>query len=276
MDEPDDWLSVVTVVKDDLEGFQRTLASLRAQDLDGVKFIVIDSSSDALEIQQELQAAGVHAEHEWTRPQGIYNAMNLGLELARGRFIYFANAGDEFKSPETLGSVRSVIDRPETYWGFGPVEIVESSGLIVVTPSWDYQAEQKSGFSKGHFPPHQGTFVRTTTLKEVGGFDADYSIVADYAAFLRLSLLSDPVMIPFPIARFYEGGTSTQRWKESFRQFHKARKRILKPVGRVALKERVNTVSQYTMVFITREIRPHLTFRYRSRNSPNSRQETSS
>ena len=44
------WLSIVTVVKDDSEGFSRTARSLHGQNLDGVEWIVIDSSVDPSKI----------------------------------------------------------------------------------------------------------------------------------------------------------------------------------------------------------------------------------
>jgi hypothetical protein len=43
---PTPWLSVITVVKDDAEGFARTAASLSQQNLEGVEYIVVDSSTD--------------------------------------------------------------------------------------------------------------------------------------------------------------------------------------------------------------------------------------
>ena len=39
------WLSVITVVKDAPQDFAQTIASIAAQDLTGVKYLVIDSST---------------------------------------------------------------------------------------------------------------------------------------------------------------------------------------------------------------------------------------
>lgn len=244
------WLSVITVVRDDVEGFRRTLASLSAQDLEGVEFVVIDGSSDPAGIPQAL--GSVHARYQWVAPSGIYPAMNAGLEAASGEFIYFANAGDTFASDLVLARVRPLLAGQS--WGFGPVEIVEQSGRTVVTPRWDYSRERAALFSRGHFPAHQGTFVRRELLLAVGGFDTSYAIAADYAMALKLSTIAEPVEIDVVIAQFHEGGTSTQRWQESFREFHRARREILAPTGLDAARERWHTGTHFGAVWLGRNV----------------------
>ena len=256
------WLSIVTVVKDDPDGFARTCASLADQDLSDVEWIVIDGSSDRKGIPSMLargDSPSVVYRHE--APRGIYPAMNSALGLATGRTIYFLNAGDSLASPTTLARARDGLG--DAVWGFGPVEIEDVSGSVVVTPPWSYESERRRGFSRGLFPPHQGTFTRTSELRGIGGFDTSYRIAADYAAALRLSLLATPVELPFVIARFREGGTSTTRWQESFREFHRARCEILQPSGTAALRERWETARHFALVYAHREVRPRLSWRAR-------------
>lgn len=254
------WLSVVTVVKDDVDGFSRSLASLREQDVDGVEWVVIDGSSDSRAIPGVLAKDGApSAVYRHEVPRGIYPAMNVALEISSGAFSYFLNAGDTLASATVLAQVREHFCGTDV-WGFGPVEIEEATGSVVVTPPWDFQAEKRAGFSRGLFPPHQGTFVRTSVLREIGGFDPAYRIAADYACALRLSLLADPVELPFVIARFREGGTSTLRWQASFREFHRARMQILRPSGAAALRERWESMRHFGLVYAHREVRPRLSW----------------
>jgi glycosyltransferase involved in cell wall biosynthesis len=265
------WLTVITVVKDATADFTLTANSLAAQDLTGVEYLVIDSSTDREAVPgvlrgiESLSVAAVH----WVEPAGIYAAMNAGLTLANGDYCYFANAGDVLFSDDTLARVRASLtgagfgagagagagaDAPASTWAFGPVEILSQDGTRVITPSWDYAHEKRTCFSSGHFPCHQGTFASTSALRSFGGFDTSYSIVADYVAFLRLSQVSDPIELDFVIATFAEGGISTTRWQESFRQFHAARVSILRPSGAMAIRERWNTASQYAKVFVVRNV----------------------
>lgn len=256
------WLSVVTVVKDDLPGFTRSKDSLAAQDCAGVEWVVVDGSAESTGVPSSLADSSLPVTYRHEPPRGIYPAMNSALEAATGDFVYFLNAGDTLASNTVLAQVKEFLGADEA-WGFGPVEIEEASGATVVTPPWDYAAERRHGFSRGLFPPHQGTFVRTEELRRVGGFDTSYRIAADYAAFLRLSQRADPTELPLVIARFREGGMSTSRWQESFREFHRARRQILQPSGLAALRERWETARHFGLVFAHREIRPRLSWQRR-------------
>jgi hypothetical protein len=98
-------------------------------------------------------------------------------------------------------------------------------------------------------------FVKREILIGQGGFDNTYSIVADYASFLKLTMLADPLYLEFVVATFTEGGVSTTKWQESFHQFHRARKEILEPRGTAALREQFESTRRFAMVFLHREIR---------------------
>ncbi len=120
---------------------------------------------------------------------------------------------------------------------------------------WDYQSEKRALFARGLFPPHQATIVSTESLRSVSGFNTEYSIAADYAAALALSQVADPVMTDRVIATFVEGGVSTTRWKESFREFHRARREIFEPKGFQSLGEHLNYWRHFTTVTFVRRLR---------------------
>ena len=130
------------------------------------------------------------------------------------------------------------LENRNSTWVFGPVEITDQvSKNSITTPQWDYQKEKKNFFARGLFPPHQGTITSTQLLRDLGGFDTQYSISADYA-----------------LANFVTGGVSTHKWRESFRQFHEARTEILKPQGLGAMYEQFWTRWHLTKVWTYREL----------------------
>jgi glycosyltransferase involved in cell wall biosynthesis len=250
-DQP--WLSIITVVKDAPVDFARTLESLRTQNLVGVQYLVIDSSADSALIPTTLEQSGISFSYQWCEPAGIYAAMNIGLNQATGTYVYFLNAGDELL-PEVLSQVLAASTECTTPWLIGQVEVESITGARVTTPEWNFAAEKNALFARGIFAPHQGTFARTDALRTAGGFNENFRIAADYAAFLKLTLLSTPVMLPLTIARFYEGGLSTQKWQDSFKEFHQARISILAPQGMQAVAERFYTARQFMAVGLYRGI----------------------
>ena len=250
------WLSIVTVVKDDIEGFQRSIDSLSQQSLAGVELVLVDSSASALEIPAFLSDYLItDYQSEWVEPKGIYSAMNRGLELARGDYIYYLNAGDSFFDQSVIGDLGALVAESSPAWIIGRVQILEQTGASVTSAVWDYETEKKALFARGLFPPHQGTVVKTEALRSVGGFDERFAIAADYAAALSLSQVHDPLITERVIATFFEGGISTTNWQDSFREFHFARQEVFAPRGLAALEERFRYWRHFLSVWLVRKVR---------------------
>jgi glycosyltransferase involved in cell wall biosynthesis len=250
------WLTIVTVVKDDQAGLERSARSLSVQNRAGVEYLVIDSSADASSSAGVLEESGISSSSiQWCEPRGIYSAMNFGLELARGKYVYFLNAGETFRDSTVLEDLNRIVLLKAPAWIVGRVQILEQSGDCVTSAPWDYKAEKKALFARGLFPPHQGTIVRTATLRSVGGFNQQFTIAADYAAALSLSRVDDPFMTNQVIATFFEGGISTTRWQDSFREFHQARVEVFAPRGLAALCERIRYWRHFSSVWLVRKMR---------------------
>ena len=235
-------LTIVTVVKDDHAGLDRTLASIASQEdvnPGDVEVVVIDGPSPPLEVvSPEATAATVHHEP----PKGIYAAMNSGLEWARGTYVYFLNAGDTFVKSTVLEHLVRALRSSPAQWAYGAVEFLDPHGKHLDEPQWSYEDERHRLFARGVFPAHQGTVARAQALRQLGGFDETYLVAADYKMMLALSLVGTPAILPWPIASFTQGGTSTTQWNTALREFHRARVEIFHPQGRTRLLEWIDTV----------------------------------
>jgi glycosyltransferase involved in cell wall biosynthesis len=240
------WLTVVTVVKDDPEGFAITASSLRRQDTRGVEWVVIDSSGHALTLTATVQqdSAPSHR-YQWVPPQGVYPAMNTGLAAASGTYIHFLNAGDRFHDDEILTRLRDVVQEGDPLWLYGQAAFIGTDGKATLPAPFDYARERAHGFSHGRFPPHQATVVRTEALRSLGGFDTTYRIAADYKVMLALAKLGDPREVADVIADFEVGGLSSTRWSASVAEFHRARREVLNLAGTNNLRERAATARQW-------------------------------
>jgi len=84
--------------------------------------------------------------------------------------------------------------------------------------------------------------IRTSILREIGGFDEQYQVAADYAVALRISQLARPVELQETIALFAPAGLSQTKCLLSVREFHCARLSILKPRGWQRFIEGVHTL----------------------------------
>ena len=238
------WLSIITPIKDGPSDLALTWDSLQTQDLAGVEWVVIDSSLDGDHARGFLDGVvGVPVTYRWQEPRGIFTAMNHGITEATGQYVYFLNAGDTLVDAESLAFLRTEL-AAHNYpaWAYADVEMTDDQGRAHVPADWDHSAERSRSFARGHFPCHQGTVVRSTVIRSLGGFDTSYAIGGDYDLFLRLDRLYPPVQLPFTLARFAPGGASSQGWFQGLREFHRARRRQLRPTGWRAVAERIDTI----------------------------------
>ena len=233
------WLSIITVVRNDAVGLERTLSSLESDLGAGVEWVVVDGSDDPAVVPRIVGDRGLV---KWSRPSGIYPAMNEGLNLASGEFVLFLNAGDALTSATVLADIERRVFGSGARWGFGRIEIIEATGARVVTPEWDYAREAQHMFARGFFTPHQATFARREDLARLGGFDETYRIAADYKVFLQLSQLSAPAELKAVVSDFPLGGASSTNWFGAQREFHRARREVLQPSGLAAWQERCWTL----------------------------------
>lgn len=96
-------ISIITCCWNAAESIEPTMLSVCEQDFRDFEHLVIDgaSSDNTLSLVRRLGGSELRVLSE--RDSGLYDAMNKGLDLARGEYVLFLNAGDSFHSRSTLG-----------------------------------------------------------------------------------------------------------------------------------------------------------------------------
>lgn len=88
-------LSIITINRNNAEGLRKTLASVASQTYRGIEHIIVDGASTdgSVNVIREYESANLSSSHPltitWTseKDNGIYHAMNKGIEIALGRRI---------------------------------------------------------------------------------------------------------------------------------------------------------------------------------------------
>ena len=220
-------VTVVTVTFNDEEGLQRTVASLRAQTLRNFEHVVVDGGSvDGsmawLAANPSVESSVVVSELD----RGIYDAMNKGLARARGSLVTFLNAGDVYAADDVLDRAVAHQQRHGWEWGHGLARVVDGEGRAVRPLSKPKYAWRRHAFGRNTIV-HQTVFVLTDRLREIGGFDLDYPIAADFRSVLQLGRRSRPGLWPEVDVAFLVGGLSDRRPGRSLWDMHRARCDVL-------------------------------------------------
>ena len=95
-------VSIITVVYNDAKHIENTLQSIISQDYEEKEIIVIDGqSTDGT--TEKARAFGESISCLVSEPdKGVYDAMNKGIDQARGEWIIFMNSGDSFYTTDVL------------------------------------------------------------------------------------------------------------------------------------------------------------------------------
>ena len=222
--EPD--VTVVTVVLNVLkegrrEKFRQCLASVQAQRDVHVEHLIVDGASDdgTLDFVRSYSSGdSVSGLRVLSRPdKGIYDAMNQGLEQARGKYVIFLNSDDYYHDPLGLSRSFQALERTSCDFSYAPIRVLrESDDRPVDHPNCHPRAGRI--FINMEFS-HQSVMFRKTALLDIGGFDLKYRSAADYDSLLRLILTGyRACCIPCSFVTFRMGGYSSVNQEVSQRE----------------------------------------------------------
>jgi glycosyltransferase involved in cell wall biosynthesis len=87
-------LSIITVNLNNIGGLQKTFESVFNQLFSDYEYIVIDGGSTDGSVDIIAQNAIKISYWISERDNGIYHAMNKGIQVSKGEYILFLNSGD--------------------------------------------------------------------------------------------------------------------------------------------------------------------------------------
>lgn len=194
--------SVITVTLNNLEGLRKTRQSLIDQNDTNHEWVVIDGGSTDGTIDY-LEQDYIHFISE--PDNGIYDAMNKGIEQAKGKYIIFMNAGDCFANKSVLGHLQKSAEAGNADFIYG--DSLEITGNVAEIKKSRHYTKIKQGM----FTHHQAMIYKTEKLVGLR-YDTSYKISADYDFTLRFLKNCERVSyLPEPLCLFQSGGISQQQ-----------------------------------------------------------------
>jgi len=176
------FLSIITASLNNRRTIGSTLESVRSQRFQSFEHIVCDggSTDGTLDVLREFED---RYNLSWLsgHDRGISDAMNKGLQTAKGKYIIVIQADDVLIDSDVFSFVASQLvteihdicsfevirDRsPFPPFRYRPIKI-----------PWWYHFK--------HTIPHQGAFVHKRLFEKIGGFREEFSIAMDYDFFYR-------------------------------------------------------------------------------------------
>ncbi len=215
-------LSIISINYNNLPGLEATAASVWAQTARAdFEWIVVDGGSrdGAFEWLTEHQS---HIDHWVSEPdRGLYDAMNKGLAMAKGDYVWFLNSGDRIHAADVAEGILNLAGEPDVI--FGDTCFVEPNGrsLGLISKLKPQPLPLRLGPSSFRFGMnlcHQSFLVKRSLAPT---YDLAYKLAADIDWIVRILKRSpSSVRTDFVIADFEVGGSSYQHtrkaWKERY------------------------------------------------------------
>ena len=221
------WLTVVTVVRNDPAALRRTLASVAAQDTSLLEHVIVDGAStdNTTEIAQAAATTRAWVRLRSAPDTGIYNAMNHGIELARGHHLLFLNAGDDFTTGDEVAAIYADWQRVGYEWGRYRARFVDAH-RAATRPLASAELDVAQFLRGTQERYHQGAVMARSLLCDLGGFDERYRIVADFDLMRRALLAGYRPWVSERIITDYDAsGLSAVAWRASLWEEHLVRSR---------------------------------------------------
>jgi len=166
------------------------LASVIEQDVDGIELVVVDGGSldDTKSVLTRFESSSLI---RWiSEPDdGLYDALNKGIDLAKGDWIGWLNCDDIYPR-NALRRVKDAMFETEADIICGDAELfrtVNEGEQVILKRFRHYRGDRFDDSHDNLRVAHlNACFFRRTLLSKVGGFKKIYKIVADRDYLLRL------------------------------------------------------------------------------------------
>lgn len=183
-------LSIITINLNNSAGLEKTLASVAGQTFREFEYIVIDgeSSDGSVEIIDRFAQSFSDIPFRWISESdtGIYNAMNKGIQMARGEYMHFLNSGDWLVDDAVVENMLRLLAE-STDILVGNVISVRKDGKVRYNKN--RKAVSLLTFYSGTIQ-HTSAYIKKSLFDRYGLYDESLRIVSDWKWYLQVAGLN--------------------------------------------------------------------------------------
>jgi glycosyltransferase len=178
-------ISIITAVYNRVRTIGQAIDSVNYQTLPPMEHILIDAQSTDGTLDEIIRRSGPRMRIVCEPDQGIYDALNKGIKLARGDIIGIVHSDDYFAHNRVLELVCEAFSDPIVDVVYGDLDYISASDPECIVRRWRAGPFEPRLLKLGWMPPHPTLFVRRKVIENFGDYDTGYKIAADYDAILR-------------------------------------------------------------------------------------------
>lgn len=219
------------------------LKSIIYQTFQNIEVLIIDglSGDETIEIARKYQIEFPQIKIISEADKGIYDAMNKGIDLAKGEWVYFLGSDDSIYESTTL----------EQIFNNGQIEKLDVIYGNVHSSCFNGIYDGEFTYSKLAIKNicHQAIFFRKTIFKKTEKFNTKYKVLADWDHNIKW-FFSSKISKSYTnqiIANFGEGGVSS-KFKDEVFEKDKSFKIVIRGRGKLEKSQMISIVRKALII----------------------------
>ncbi len=207
-------VSIITVCFNSASTVADTIKSVQSQNYPNIEHIIIDGKSkdNTLDI---IKSSGHGGPLISERDNGIFYAMNKGIQIATGDIIGILNSDDFYTDQKAIDDVVEQFKRVNCDAVYADLNYIDAKHNEKIIRKWRSGRYKYTKFNYGWMPPHPTVFVRKEIYDKYGYFNTELRSAADYELMLRF-LYKNRIKthyVPRVLVNMRAGGNSGQSIK---------------------------------------------------------------
>lgn len=209
-------ISIITVVFNGADHIGRTIESVIGQSYKDLEYIIVDgkSTDSTLEVIGGYEGIDQLISEPDT---GLYDAMNKGLKMATGAYVWFLNSGDQVYENDTVERFVAGLEgrKPDIIYG-GTMIIDEQQNEVGDRRLKPPEKLTWKSFRQGMVVCHQSIIVKREIAPE---YNLTYRLSADIDWSIRASKKAAEIHNSgLILSRFLEGGMTRHNIKAGLKE----------------------------------------------------------
>ena len=210
--------SIITVCFNSAEFIEFAIHSVYEQTYQDYEYVIIDGGSQdkTIEIIKKWEPKfNGRLRYISETDAGIYDAMNKGIQTARGEIIGFLNSDDSFSDEDVLASYAEVFSKNNCDAVYADLLYVGRQNGNQIQRVWKSAHMSFFRMYLGWHPAHPTFYVKKDIYNQFGTFNIRYKIAADYELMIRFIQKNriSCVYLPKTVVQMKAGGISNASLK---------------------------------------------------------------
>ena len=144
---------------------------------------------------------------------GIYDAMNKGIDLSNGDIIGILNSDDVYFNNDVLSKIAIFFKNNDAIDAvYGNLVYVKRNDINKIVRYWQSFDYNNNFFEYGNVPPHPTLFIRKSVYLKHGKFNTEFKLAADYEFMLRILKVKgiNSIHLNFTMVKMRLGGATNK------------------------------------------------------------------